>query len=79
MQKCTVTHSECVIVGLCTDNKKKLIPLEPLCLQMLWIWNPTEKNNKENKANRLLPPTVRLFLFPSLTCLDQPKLLHSGA
>lgn len=71
MQKCVVTHNECVIVGLCTDNKKKLTPLGPLCLQMLWIWRPTEKN-KENRLNMLLPPTVSLFLFPPFTCLDQP-------
>lgn len=63
-----MTHNESVVVGLCAD-KKELTPPGPFCLQIR-IWSLAE--NKEEKTAKPLPPAVTLFLFPSLTCLDQP-------
>lgn len=66
MQKCVVTHNGCVIVGLCSDNKKKLTPLGPLCLQMLWIWRPTEKTIKKIKQICFFLPQLGSSYFHPL-------------
>lgn len=60
-----MSHNECVIVGLCPDNEKKLRPLGPLCLQ---VDVETDRKNKEiRKANMLLPDEVTLISIPYLS------------
>lgn len=55
--ECAVSHNECGIVGLCTDNKKNLT------LSIVFanaLDRETDRKNEEEKEDLLLPPAVSL-------------------